>query len=748
MARRSYAGSFVDRGGPIYTPPAGESLLDFIAWEELDEPSVGGRSNAVESENASPAEPQPTNTGRLKLKNLPNLYNIVDWIMGRNLASQEYEPTKCCVGKDKGKVRDEYDEYPYPSEHRIVEDDFVDIGDVRDICPACATPYCQAVESLPFKSSLRLGYNDPETHTWLIGDKYIMTETVDEVGPNESDATFTASARVAQRMSEAPVPKVIAGWKENGKAITITEKAPGRRLYDIWWELRDKDKHRIAVEVARYVQGWRLLAATGIKNPHDGPVRRCKNLFGMLGKEVGPFDSDDEFWDAIHRRLRSRNVDENVIRTLKDYMPDSAPCLFTHGDLSTANIMIDNGRVSAFLGFETAAYLPVWAEYVSVHFCCCKEDEQWKAILSTYLESYPRAKDWWALWSAVDTKAPNKKRVATLLARCRRWQKPPREKRPYDPAASDYERIQSPVSQLAISRPPPQVQSSHANSLPFRTGSDPSRTSLGMRYLDGREYSGSLDDPHWQVAIHSPTGRVGMETESREGDFLRLTEEQLRAQGVNIGEYWRAQAEITADYRAQDRARRVNIEKWLTESVRGRNAMRPLLLAKRTGEGEKPTQAKEPPWRERQRSFERRGNESRGLRPFSLPLSHVSETIKKDLREVDASDDKDKSVRGESEDGEGSREQSIEKALRALESGRDDAAAATNTTLPQQSQSGGEGRSPPLERKRTSIFRERNRPGSLYLALSNTAAEGRNRRYRDSQSEERVLMVEDNEETY
>ncbi|OTA98722.1 hypothetical protein M426DRAFT_69242, partial [Hypoxylon sp. CI-4A] len=278
---------------------------------------------------------------------------------------------------------------------QLPDDSFFDIGDVHDVCPACTTPYDQAVESLPFKSSLRLSYNDPETHTWLIGEKYTMTETVGDKLSGGASINTGLAAELIRASTKVPMPTVLACWKENGKAITITERPSGQRLYDIWWEISEDERAEIGREVARYIKQWRQLTADRISNLAGGEVWHHDHLFGPLGGGFGPFQSDEELWEAIHEQLIENNVDKTIIQCLKEYMPESTPCVFTHGDLSCTNIFIENGKVSAITGFDNAACLPTWAEYIAAHFCSCKEDEQWKKILSRYMESHPREKDWW-----------------------------------------------------------------------------------------------------------------------------------------------------------------------------------------------------------------------------------------------------------------------------------------------------------------------------------------------------------------
>ncbi|KAI1134089.1 hypothetical protein F5Y05DRAFT_417631 [Hypoxylon sp. FL0543] len=663
-----------------------------------------------------------------KLNNLPGAHQIIDWIMGRRLLVQEEPQSGKCPYRDAktsdAGLRD-------PREDQFggqipIDYSFVDIGDLQDICPACATPYCQAIDSLPFKTSLRLSYNDAEMHTWFIGEKYVMTEAVDDESSDETDVNLVLATELLKESTNVPVPNMIAGWKENGKIITITERTRGQRLYDIWWDLDDDARERIAREVARYVDGWRGITADRVCRLGGGPVRNHGHLFGTERKDFGPFESDEHMWSAIHRRLNRKNVGEDVIHTLKDYMPESAPVL-THGDLSCTNIMIHQGTVSAILGFDNAACLPIWAEYVAVHFCYTKEDEQWKAMLSKHIKSYPWAKDWWSLWTTAESNTSEKRRIAKLVGRCRQWEKPPEKTRRFYSTVSEEEKDRIHGESQA------QLRSPRRNGFQIQKMRSPFRIALSRKLLRGRHYSELLRDPHWELVLHSPTEESELDEVNEEA--LSLIEKAMEAEGSQVLQ----SLEVPAEVSEGGESWRISIERWLSESERGRKALRPLVTQHVSGEKQAPSPnlspVKSPPWRERQRSFERPDNSSKGLRPFSLPHAQLSEAARQNLRESEPSKDG-----SEDDDNSSTHERLREEALRSLETGWGDTPAIA-TVAPGSDNEHTEQRLS-AEEKRTSIFREKAAPGSLYLAVASAAAEVRSRRHRSSRSEERAPMEE------
>ncbi|KAI0880350.1 uncharacterized protein GGS22DRAFT_175411 [Annulohypoxylon maeteangense] len=772
----------------VTTQADDDSLFDILPFEELNDEIDGSHVDAGDTVNtdetvnvvgkdaAISTTLELMSLGRSRLRKLPDMQCAVDWIMGRNLVTnrtvQLAEPPAKTIKKSEEVKTGLEQEIKRKIERKIrppklIDDDFLDIGDVQDICPACTTPYCTAIDSLPFKGSLRLSYNDPETHTWSIGDKYILTESIDDEGPEQIHVPLVRATQLFKR-SKVPVPNVLAGWKESGRIITISEKAEGERLYDIWWDLDQDQREAIAKEVARYIGRWRACVADSISSLSGGPVWGHDHLFGTRHSGFGPFANDEQLWEAMHEKLKERNVHEIVIQTLKDYMPESAPCLLTHGDVSSYNVVIRDGKVSAILGLERAARLPAWAEYVAAHFCCCKEDEQWKAMLTRHMTRYPRTRDWWALWASATTNGSGKRVVAKLVARCRRWEKSPREKRAYEFDADEDEwrrdeddeegknNFQYPPKSF-LSELMPGLDLRH-NTWEEEGGGGGGGGAKGKRrsraeyeyalqqkkkhLMKPRRYTELLEDPDWQEPVGSQSGDSDIIVPLN--DFaLSEIERRMEAERARIKEQEAADGSPAVP-------RRISIERWLAESVRGRRAIRPLLAKLTTDfKGEVPivSPTKSPPWRERQRSFERpqNNNAPRGLRPFSLTQSgDVTEAAKKSLREIG-----ERQERLEEHEESDSRE----RALRSLEggSGGDNVNAAAAAAIaiagipvdktPEDKAMARHSSPAQHSGKRASIFPERTRPGSLYLAVATAGAEGRSRRYRRSRSEERAGEV-------
>ncbi|KAI0530384.1 hypothetical protein GGR58DRAFT_235794 [Xylaria digitata] len=644
----------------------------------LDDPDTGAlRDNRNELGQSIRATPQHRPIPR----NIFNANDILDWFLGR----RTYLFPEDSANDIGSRARDG---------KQVVDDDYFDIGDAKDICPACTTSYSQAVDSIPFQTGLKLMYNDPVSHKWLIGNKYVLHEAVDDHPEDEYVPLVEACRALKILAPDVPTPKVRAGWKENGKVITISDTVPGERLYDIWWDLSGEEREHIAEQVARYVSNWRETDLGRISSLTGGLVYYHDNLFGTSEEGFGPFGSDLDLWHAIEQRLSSKGVDEDTIHLLRDHMPPSSPCVFTHGDLSSANILVHKGEVSAITGFENSASLPVWAENVSLHFCSCVEDEQWKALLNKHTRNHRAALDWWSLRTAVEDGEIDGERLESLKARCERWRKTEVLGQPF---RSVWLRHEGGAEKRVNIQPAENAVEAHVGNLVHRAvGPD-------LHYED---LSG---DTSWECSSDDEGGaRVGRRKRGLSPYH------QIQQQHHSLD---RKQAPRPLPLGSHPEKRRSYAP----------TAVGDLLNTDSESSGVESIQSR-PQSNERPDSSAGVRSKSRGLRPLSLPSFAVSESARTQLRnagEAAASNTSPTSTQ---------REEST--VLRPI---REDSADGKSASWNE------EGRSLPRREKRTSMFRNRTKPGSLYAALSAASTETRSRRPARSRSEE--LTVSDDAQT-
>lgn len=83
----------------------------------------------------------------------------------------------------------------------------------------------------------------------------------------------------------------------------------------------------------------------------------------------GPFATEAEFNDWLLSLVHSDSQQwhsDFYIESLKACMKDNHRWRLTHGDIGPHNILVENGRITAVLGWELAGWYPEYWEYVKM----------------------------------------------------------------------------------------------------------------------------------------------------------------------------------------------------------------------------------------------------------------------------------------------------------------------------------------------------------------------------------------------
>lgn len=96
-------------------------------------------------------------------------------------------------------------------------------------------------------------------------------------------------------------------------------------------------------------------------------------------------------------------------------MPPATPYTFTHGDITSVNIMVENGNLTGIIDWEASGYHPAWWEFTCADIDLGRMDYEWKTLLRKYMPDYSAARKSWLDFYAL-SKYPNlDKRELALL---------------------------------------------------------------------------------------------------------------------------------------------------------------------------------------------------------------------------------------------------------------------------------------------------------------------------------------------
>ncbi|KAH7358177.1 kinase-like domain-containing protein [Plectosphaerella cucumerina] len=201
------------------------------------------------------------------------------------------------------------------------------------------------------------------------------------------------NVRFLKKHTTVPVPEILESWTQGDRCFSISDRVPGTLLSKVWSYLSIDEKDNIAKQTADALAQLRALHSPRIESLGERPLYETSLFRGAHDEPRGPLNSDDELQHEMWKSLKS--VPEDDRQRLQARMPPSAPYTFTHGDLSMENILVHDGNLTAILGWERAAFLPVWWEFTAAEFSHGLEGKAWKTLLQKYMQSFEVERDWW-----------------------------------------------------------------------------------------------------------------------------------------------------------------------------------------------------------------------------------------------------------------------------------------------------------------------------------------------------------------
>lgn len=255
-------------------------------------------------------------------------------------------------------------------------------------CPACSWTR-ERQEHCSYESHVKLFYEASDRGVWSLGSNLILKER------SNSPPNFEAlNIRFLKERTSIPLPTVVRDWKEdNGRYFLLAERVPGEPLSDVWANLTMDERENIAKETADYLMQLRTLHSDKMQSLGNQPLYSAFFIPVGYGIPHGPFSSDDELWTAMEAALTK--IPEEVRSRLRERMPTAAPYTFTHGDLASVNIMVNNGHLTGIIDWEAAGYFPVWWEFAFATVGLGREDKEWKTLLQKYMPEYTDAREFW-----------------------------------------------------------------------------------------------------------------------------------------------------------------------------------------------------------------------------------------------------------------------------------------------------------------------------------------------------------------
>lgn len=187
-----------------------------------------------------------------------------------------------------------------------------------------------------------------------------------------------------------PVPKLYCAFEHRGVKYIVMSRIHGTAI-GRGWDLRSgESKDRLLSQLKRYISQMRELAP-----PHYGYVG------GVQGGPIfdhhipaaqggfGPFDSVAEFHKAMREGLEEHPDNLPWLNELITMQRQSTTkTCFSHGDLSSLNIIVKGDDIAGIIDWETSGWYPEYWEYTQTYLNLSPYDKFWSDQVDSFLDPY------------------------------------------------------------------------------------------------------------------------------------------------------------------------------------------------------------------------------------------------------------------------------------------------------------------------------------------------------------------------
>ncbi|KAJ9302395.1 hypothetical protein DTO271G3_1261 [Paecilomyces variotii] len=187
-----------------------------------------------------------------------------------------------------------------------------------------------------------------------------------------------------------PVPKIFCAFEHRGWTYILMERFHGDKIGVGWINRSEESKAKVLSQLKQMIQEMRSLVppeGCGIANINGESLYDCRLPGPSL--HFRPFSNVQDF----HTHLRQGiYLDPNLDPELQELIvlhQSSWPLKFTHGDLSSLNILASGDEIVGIIDWETAGWYPSYWEYTTA----CQVNPQnyfWRDEIDKFLDPMPK----------------------------------------------------------------------------------------------------------------------------------------------------------------------------------------------------------------------------------------------------------------------------------------------------------------------------------------------------------------------
>lgn len=202
-----------------------------------------------------------------------------------------------------------------------------------------------------------------------------------------------ARMRYISQTTTLPVPRVHYAFEHDGYGYIVMDQIQGNTLIHQIDTLDDAQLDDIARTLVCYIHEIRALSNDGTTGEMGSwPEGPYQNIWFDDPHPVRAFKWLEEMQEYL-LRLSSRTYVAGLLDPVRP-----APVVLCHGDLNPTNIMVQGGKITGIIDWETLGFYPEWWECMSVSNVV--PDSRWLAALRRMWDEIQETEETWSAYSA------------------------------------------------------------------------------------------------------------------------------------------------------------------------------------------------------------------------------------------------------------------------------------------------------------------------------------------------------------
>ena len=188
-----------------------------------------------------------------------------------------------------------------------------------------------------------------------------------------------------------PVPTVYFAFERKGVTYIVMSRLVGSPIGQNWSRRSGQSKGRLLEQLRDYIQEMRILKPTSgkVEGVDGSKVYDMRIPGGVRG--FGPFDTIRNFHSFLTAgTTTSPDQFPDVNELITMYEDAEYTTRFTHGDLSSTNILVDGDKVTGIVDWDTCGWYPEYWEYITA-WNVNPYNEFWRDEVGKFLQQYPEA---------------------------------------------------------------------------------------------------------------------------------------------------------------------------------------------------------------------------------------------------------------------------------------------------------------------------------------------------------------------